>query len=1418
MPRTVRVLAKGLLPVLAATGIFLWAAVVSGTASLEPRFTTAKQVRELKPEEASRALPVKLRGVITFYHPERNLLFLQDETSGVYIYAPARADVKAGDLVELTGKTDPGSFSSIVASPVFNVLGKGQFPPNRRTSIDRLVSGDEDCQWVTIEGIVRQAVVEENSLSLELMVQGARFRATVLEHQGGTLTPDTWVDCKLRISGVCATFPNRRRQLTGVALMVPSHRQVTVLRKAQADPFSLSASPIASLEDSARLAEVHRKCIRGVVVSASGNSLRVRDGTGIAEVQLKQFLNVQAGTLVEVTGFPAFENSRILLQDAVLKQAASQQAAKLSERPAADGQVLHSAARVRSLPAEEAARGHRVRLEGVTTYFDESWQTLFVQDATAGVYVQLPETSIDMRAGKRVVVEGVTGAGDYAPIVVAERVWVAGEQPLPRPVAASLDRIFQGILDSQWVEIEGVVRTVRLETEHLHIGLATGTGIVGVVIPGSSQLPLPTLLVDSAVRVNGVCATLFNQNRQLEGIRLFVPSLAHFFVERPAPDPFKLPVQPINSLFSFHPETGTVHRVRVKGTVTLNLPDGSLFMTDETGGLKALTSGSPSLEPGDVVEAVGFPTPGPLYPIIQEALFVRLGSGPAPVPVTISADEIFGGRHGAQLVKVEARLLDRIRIPGEEILVLDSENRVFNAVLSNPTPGSFLDHLEKGSVLSVAGVCETQTDELNQPRAFRLLLRNAKDVSVLQSPPWWSSRHATTLLAVAAALMLSAFAWVWALRRRVREQTELIRRKLQREAAFEERYKLLFENANDLIQSAAPDGRLLYVNPAWRRILGYDEDSINLLSIRDIIPREEHPLWEEVFHKALAGEKVDKFESVFLTKSGGKVFIDGSCTCHFAEGEAISVQGIFHDVTERKRAAERFLKAFRASPTSISITTLEEGKFLDINDGFVKSWGYSHKEVIGQTCATLRLWANPRDYERVLGLVREQRPVRDFEAEWVTCAGERRTVLISIEPIEEAGLSCLLTIAHDVTERAHLESQLRQAQKMESIGQLASGVAHDFNNILTVIEGHAGLLLDDPSLGYEARESVKQVANAARRAADLTRQLLTFSRKQFIRRVTLDLNEVIDNIAQLLRRLLGENIELEFECAPDLPWIEADEGMLEQVLLNLSVNGRDAMPKGGRLTLRTEKIRITEEWARRNHEASAGSFVCLSVSDTGCGMNPELIGRIFDPFFTTKEIGKGTGLGLATVYGIVKQHQGWIEVSSKVGEGTAFRIFFPASKNKRVEAKQTIVEKTAKVGGSETVLVVEDESVLRDLVKGILETSGYRVVLASCANEAIELWQTAKDEIDLLLTDMVMPGSMTGWELAETLRQEKPDLKVICTSGYSDEIIGRNSGARNVVFLQKPYHPHKLTRSVRDSLDSRMGRHAVRAVAGGQRS
>ena len=383
---------------------------------------------------------------------------------------------------------------------------------------------------------------------------------------------------------------------------------------------------------------------------------------------------------------------------------------------------------------------------------------------------------------------------------------------------------------------------------------------------------------------------------------------------------------------------------------------------------------------------------------------------------------------------------------------------------------------------------------------------------------------------------------------------------------------------------------------------------------------------------------------------------------------------------------------------------------------------------------------------------------------------------------------------------AERTQELVQARKMEAVGQLAGGVAHDFNNILTAILMQLGLLLEEKDLDPSARAGLQDLEKQAKRAASLTRQLLAFSRRQVMRSRPFDLNAMLDELFRMLRRLLGEDISLEFRDGRPL-WIDGDIAMIEQVVTNLCLNARDAMaPKGGRLLIETSLRAVNEAEAKSNSEARAGSFVCLSVTDTGCGMDGKVLEHIFEPFFTTKEISKGTGLGLATVYGIVKQHRGWVKVSSKVGSGSIFSVFLPARAAPDAAEPGVAVERAPR--GKETILLVEDENAVRRMACLCLQKFGYRVIEASDGRQAISVWDGCGPQIDLLFSDMVMPGGITGLDLAERFRQTKPGLKVIITSGYSVDLRKAGvSGESGFVYLAKPYEMRNLAAVVRDSLD-----------------
>jgi signal transduction histidine kinase len=394
----------------------------------------------------------------------------------------------------------------------------------------------------------------------------------------------------------------------------------------------------------------------------------------------------------------------------------------------------------------------------------------------------------------------------------------------------------------------------------------------------------------------------------------------------------------------------------------------------------------------------------------------------------------------------------------------------------------------------------------------------------------------------------------------------------------------------------------------------------------------------------------------------------------------------------------------------------------------------------------------------------------------------------------------------EMDERKQLEARLLQSQKIQAVGQLAAGVAHDFNNILTVIRCNTSLLLGDEQLSFESSECARQISLAADLAASLTRQLLVFTRQQVFRLRELDLNALIDDMGKMLSRTLGEHIVLRCDLAPALPAVNADPGMIEQVILNLAVNARDAMPKGGQLTIRTTAVEIDAARATRHREARPGSVVCLSVTDTGCGMDTAILQRIFEPFFTTKDVGKGTGLGLASVRSIAGQHQGWVEVESAVGCGSTFHLFLPSLAKAAREIAQPIASATGRPG-TETILVVEDEPSVCALAKRILARHGYHVLTAASGVEALPVWTAHQHEIDLLLTDVLMPHGISGPELADRLRQDKPHLNVIFTSGYGPDIMTQdNVLPEDIHFLQKPYDPGLLAKTVRDCLDRSLTR------------
>jgi PAS domain S-box-containing protein len=639
----------------------------------------------------------------------------------------------------------------------------------------------------------------------------------------------------------------------------------------------------------------------------------------------------------------------------------------------------------------------------------------------------------------------------------------------------------------------------------------------------------------------------------------------------------------------------------------------------------------------------------------------------------------------------------------------------------------------------------------------------------------------------------------------------------QQAQAAQQRLTEILENTSDLVSMATPDTRQAYLNRAGRRLAGWGiDETLDERMIADL-----HPAWalakieKEGLPTALA-DGIWQGDVAILNQEGREIPVSQVILCHRGpDGTVDHFSTIMRDLRTRKRveeqlrqSEERFRLTLATSPDAINISRLEDGVFVDINDRFTQLMGFTRDDVIGKSSLSINMWHDAADRQKLVHRLKEKGVCNDLEVRFRLKDGSVGTGLVSARIIELQGVAHIISITRDITrvkkaeaERENLQAQLYQAQKMEAVGQLAGGVAHDFNNMLSVVIGHTEMALLNPNLSQDLQSRLNTIHQTSLRSADLVRQLLAFARKQTANPKVLNINKTIDGMLGMLRRLIGEDIDLAWIPCRNPGTMRIDPSQMDQILANLVVNARDAIAGVGKITIETAAVVIDEAYCTNHVYAKPGTYVLLTVSDNGCGMDPETLAQIFEPFFTTKIVGHGTGLGLATVYGIIKQNKGFINVYSEPGQGTTFRIYLPAADAVPAD-DSTGIKSDASLEGSETLLVVEDDRDMLQLTRSILETLGYRVLTAMTPQDAIALATRHGHFIDLLISDVVMP-EMNGRQLAQRLCEIAPDLKCLFMSGYTANVIAQ-SGVLDpgVHFIQKPFSVNDLAVKVKEVLRS----------------
>ena len=884
-----------------------------GQPSTNGEIVTLRQLKNLTPQQAAAGPPVRVRGVVVCHDAGWHQLYLNDGRETLYFNADDfTVQPQKGDMVEITGRARG---TNVLQNPTLVILGQTALPAARSLELSDL--GLDHGEWVEVRGRVLSAESSRGRLALLLHEKEQNCLVYLL---GGPVPGDfkRWLNCRVDLRGINASRMDGSRLDSGV-LFVPGSDEIKILEPPGDSPSQISVVSIGSLLNrelgSWTNQWVH---INGLVVSyRPGESITVKDPTGVIRARVIQLTEIRGDERVDVWGFQKAGSDETFLNNAYFEVArppppelgAESSLTPLS-RVARLPSVLTQVSEISQLRPEEAAQQLAVRLRGVITYADPEWRNGFLQDRGDAIYVDMDPVQKHVHSGQWVELTGRTSPGGFAPEVLSSEIEVLGVTNLPTPAHVDLEDLANGRFDSHWVEMEGLVRRVDESSGHVTLSLMTPKGRFKVIIPGFENKPLPTNLIDALVSVQGACTSDLNVRRQLSGITLHVPSLEQIKILEPAPDdPFAVGTTRIDAVATFDPDRFAGRRVKIQGVVTLRITGQGFIVQDASGGMRVFTRQTNAVQLGDLVEAIGFPAIGGFSPYLEEAVFRTLGTGLMPVAKLVTAEQILlHGTNDAQIVTMDAQLLQSVPRSANPQMTLQDGPIIFTAQLEQQTRGQEVSDLESGCRLRVTGVCSIQGGEGHEPQAFRLLLRHPGDVQLLESPPYWTAKRSFMLAGGMMLAVSAALAWVALLRRQVRSQTKLIRQKLEDEAALEERYRELFENATDMLYTHDSEGRITSVNQTGERILQRPRNEVVGRNILEFVAEEQRASARQWLERLLKGAAMPDMEWDVVPASGERVKLEISARLITQDGHALEVEGIARDITERKRLEREILE------------------------------------------------------------------------------------------------------------------------------------------------------------------------------------------------------------------------------------------------------------------------------------------------------------------------------------------------------------------------------------------------------------------------------------------------------------------------------------------------------------------------------